>query len=150
MLTCCIGLPLAQGTSEHGSVRWMLKLMLCALAVVFVMVGLACAGGTEIQIGQLVTGTINDSDDNDGEWKSQTFVLKVEDGVTYSFEPSSSSGDTIGIWNEDANGYIVEVSPVVDSRSKSYTFSDGGSQKLYLQSPKSDVPSEFSFTVTIR
>lgn len=68
----------------------------------------------------------------------------------YSFELSTPSGDTVGIWNKDANGYIVEVNFVVDSRSKSYIFSDDGTQKLYLQSPKSDVPSDFSFKVTIR
>ncbi len=142
--------PLVEYSSDIGTVRRILNLLLGALIAAFVVLGLGCAGGTEIQVGQLVTGTITDSDDDDGEWKSQTYVLEVQDGTTYSFELSSSSGDTIGIWNKDANGYIVEVSPVVDSRSKSYTFSDGGSQKLYLQSPKSDVPSEFSFTVTIR
>ncbi len=142
--------PLVEYSSDIGTVRRILNLLLGALIAAFVVLGLGCAGGTEIQVGQLVTGTITDSDDDDGEWKSQTYVLEVQDGVTYSFELSSFSGGTIGIWNEDANGYIVEVSPAVDSRSKSYTFSDGGSQKLYLQSPKDDVPSDFSFTVTVQ
>lgn len=136
--------------SDIRRVRLTLKLMLGVLIVASVAFGLGCAGGTEVQVGQLVTGTITESDDDDGEWKSQTYVLEAQDGITYSFELSSSSSDTIGIWNEDAEGYIVEVSPAVDSRSESYTFSDSDSQKLFLQSPKFDVPSDFSFTVTIQ
>ena len=105
MLTYCIGLTLnrigiitmkegtsmTEGTSEHGTVRWMLKLVLCALVVVFAVIGLGCAGGTEVQIGQLVTGTITDSDNDDGEWKSQTYVLEVQDdslsGLEYRCRP---------------------------------------------------------------
>ena len=136
--------------SDIAKLRLMLKLMLGALIVASMAFGLGCAGGTEIKVGQLVAGTITDSDDDDGEWKSQTFAVNVVAGVRYSFELSTSSGDTVGIWNEDTDGYIVEVNFVVDNRSKSYIFSDDGTQKLYLQSPKSDVPSDFSFKVTIQ
>ncbi len=111
---------------------------------------IACGGGTEIEVGQTVSGLITESDADDGEWKSITYVLNVRDGITYRFDLSSSTDDTVGIWNEDRSGYIVEVSPVVSSRSGFHTFSGSGTQKLFVQSPKSDVPSQFTFTVTVQ
>ena len=124
--------------------------------LVFVLIGLmttvvACGGGgTEISIGQLVSGTITSSDSDDGEWKSQTFVIDVREGVAYEFELTSVDDDTVGIWNADAQGYIVETNLIVTTRSATYIFEQDGSQKLYLQSPASDVPSPFLFKVTIR
>ncbi len=124
--------------------------------LVFVLIGLMAAvvacggGGTEISVGQLVSGTITASDNDDGEWKSQTYVIDVREGVAYEFELTSVEDDTIGIWNSDAQGYFVETNIVVGVRSAIYIFSEDGSQKLYLQSPKSDVPSPFLFKVTIK
>ena len=124
--------------------------------LLFVLIGLmttvaACgSGGTEISIGQLVSGTITSSDSDDGEWKSQTYVIDVREGVAYEFELTSVDDDTVGIWNADAQGYIVETNLIVTTRSATYIFEEDGSQKLYLQSPASDVPSPFLFKVTIR
>lgn len=52
--------------TDIGMVKWILKPMLGVLIVASVVLGLGCAGGTEVQVGQLVTGTITDSDDDDG------------------------------------------------------------------------------------
>ena len=110
---------------------------------------MACGGGgTEIQIGQTVTGFIMESDADDGEWKSVAYVIEVTEGITYRFDLASSTDDTVGIWNKDKFGYIVSVSPVVNSKSAFHTFSESGSQELFVQSPKADVPSQFTFTVT--
>ena len=113
---------LVEYVSDIGKVRSMLKLMLGALIVASLAFGLGCAGGTEVKVGQLVIGTITDSDDDDGEWKSQTFSIDVAEGVMYSFELSTSTDDTVGIWTKDANGYIVEVNIVVNNRAKSFIF----------------------------
>ena len=110
---------------------------------------IACGGGTEIRVGESVTGTITESDADDGEWKSQTYVIEVKEGVRYRFDLSTSTEDTVGIWNKDRFGYIVEVNLIVPIRSGFHTFSETGSQKLFVQSPKFDVPSQFTFTVTI-
>ena len=123
--------------------------------LVFVLIGLmaavvACGGGTEISVGQLVSGTITASDEDDGEWKSQTYVIDVREGVAYEFELTSVDDDTVGIWNSDAQGYIVETNLIVTTRSATYIFPEDGSQKLYLQTPASDVPSPFIFKVTIK
>ena len=47
--------------SDIRRVRLTLKLMLGVLIVASVAFGLGCAGGTEVQVGQLVTGTITES-----------------------------------------------------------------------------------------
>lgn len=124
-----------------------LPFTLGALVTLLLVGTIACGGGTEIRVGQSVTGTITESDVDDGEWKSQTYVIDVVEGVRYRFDLSTSTEDTVGIWNEERYGYIVEVNLIVTSRSGYQTFSESGPQKLYLQSPESDVPSQFTFTV---
>jgi hypothetical protein len=98
----------------------------------------------------LVSGSIEDSDAGDGEWKSQTYVIEVQEGVPYTFELTSVDDDTVGFWNSEASGYIVETNLVVTTRSATFNFDETGSQTLYLQSPKSDVPSPFTFKVSVR
>jgi hypothetical protein len=93
-----------------------MKFLLLALAVVFSLTVVACGGGTEIKLGQLVSGTITKSDADDDEWKSKTYVIDVQAGVPYLFELTSADSDTVGIWGADADDYIVEVSPAVTSR----------------------------------
>ncbi len=125
-----------------------LRFKLGVLAAGLLVGAMACGGGTEIQVGQTVTGIITESDVDDDEWKSRTYVIEVREGITYRFDLSSPTGDTVGIWNEDRFGYIVEVSPVETSRSGFYAFPETGPQELFVQSPESDVPSQFTFTVT--
>jgi hypothetical protein len=128
----------------------MMKLL--GFAITGLMAALmACGGGgTDVKVGQLVSGTITSSNENDGEWKSQTYVIDVRGGVAYEFELTSMDDDTVGIWNADAQGYIVETNLIVTTRTAIFIFEEDGSQNLYLQSPKSDVPSPFTFKVTIR
>ena len=45
----------------------------------------------------MVSGTITDSDADDAEWKSQTYVIEVREGVPYSFELTGLDYDTVGI-----------------------------------------------------
>ena len=70
--------------------------------------------------------------------------------VPYSFELTSIDDDTVGIWNAEASGYIVETNLIVTNRTKTFIFPESGSQKFYLQNPASDVPSPFTFKVSIR
>ncbi|MDE0822649.1 MAG: hypothetical protein OSB07_01570 [Dehalococcoidia bacterium] len=112
--------------------------------------GCGGSGATEVKVGQLVSGEITDSDTNDGEWKSLAYVIDVVENVPYSFELTSVDDDTVGIWNAEAAGYIVETNIIVANRSETYIFPESGPQKLFLQSPESDVPSPFLFTVSIR
>jgi hypothetical protein len=127
-----------------------MKLLVFAITGLMVALMACGGGGTEVSVGQLVSGTITSSGSDDGEWKSQTFVIDVREGVAYEFELTSLDDDTVGIWNADAQGYIVETNLIVTNRTATYIFEEDGSQKLYLQSPASDVPSPFTFKVSIR
>ena len=129
-----------------------MKFLVISMVGLIALAVAACGGdgGTEVKVGQLVSGIITSSDTDDGEWKSQTYVIDVVENVPYSFELSSLDDDTVGIWNAEAAGYIVETNLIVTNRSETYIFPESGSQKLYLQSPETDVPSPFTFKVTIR
>ena len=70
--------------------------------------------------------------------------------VPYSFELTSIDDDTVDIWNAEASGYIVETNLIVTNRTKTFIFPESGSQKFYLQNLASDVPSPFTFKVSIR
>tara|TARA_B100001964_G_C14112699_1_gene544624 strand:+ start:460 stop:900 length:441 start_codon:yes stop_codon:yes gene_type:complete len=90
----------------------------------------ACGGGggTEIKVGQLVSGEITSSDTDDGEWKSQTYVIDVVEDISYSFELTSLGDDTVGIWNAEASGYIVETNLIVTNHTQTFIFPESGSQ----------------------
>lgn len=47
-----------------------LRFTLGALVTGLLVGTIACGGGTEIRVGESVTGTITESDEDDGEWKS--------------------------------------------------------------------------------
>lgn len=126
-----------------------MKFLLLVMAGLIAATMVACGGSTKVSLGELVSDTITSSDADDDDWKSKTYEIEVKAGVVYSFEVTSSDDDTIGIWNADANGYIVEANLIVTRRSANYVFSKDGTQKLYLQSPASDVPSPFTFRVSI-
>ncbi len=110
---------------------------------------IACGGATEVKVGQLVSGTITASDTDDEDWKSKTYVIDVREDVQYSIDLTTTNGNIVGIWSADASGYIVEVNHAVTTRSAPYTFSEGGSQELFLQSPASHVPSPFIFKIWV-
>jgi hypothetical protein len=126
-----------------------MKFLLLVMAGLIAATMVACGGSTKVSPGELVSDTITSSDANDDDWKSKTYEIEVKAGVVYSFELTTANGNIVGIWNSDADDYIVEVSPVVTRRTVNYVFSDDGTEKLYLQSPDSHVPSPFTFRVSI-
>ena len=112
-----------------------------------------CQSGRSVSLGQNNTGTITSSDPTEGEtendkWSYHVYTLDVEAGYPYRFSLSTLSDGTLGIWSEDKGSWIVEVSPVVTTRTATYTFQHGGKQKLYVEVPTADVPSEYSWSVT--
>ena len=71
-------------------------------------------------------------------------MIDVVENIPYSFELRSVDDDTVGIWNAEAAGYIVETNIIVANRSETYIFPESGPQKLFLQSPESDVPADYT------
>ena len=81
------------------------------------------------------------------------YYVTVEAGKTYEFNLTTSNGMTTGIWSTEkydstGRGFIVEVSPVVKTKTASYTFARGGKQKILVEAAQ--VPAEYSFEVTRR
>ena len=70
----------------------------------------------------MASGTITDSAADDEEWKSQTYVIEVREGVPYSFELTGLDYNTVGIWNSEAQGYIVEFNLIVTTCSATFIF----------------------------
>ena len=139
---------------ERRGLLFILKFTLVVSALLAGMMLLsACGAGRSVTLGQNNTATITSSDPTEGEtendkWAYHVYTLDVEAGYPYKFSLTTLSAGTVGIWSEDKGSWIVEVSPVVTSRTATYSFQQGGKQKLYVEVPTSDVPSEYSWYVT--
>ena len=123
-----------------------MKLFLLVLAGLMAVAVVACGGAsTKVEKGKLVSGIITSSDANVEGWNSHSYVVDVFEGVEYFIRLTSTDGNILGIWSADAGDYIVEVNSEVEARTVAYTFSESGSQDLFIRSPDSDVPSPFTF-----
>ncbi|MFC1921429.1 hypothetical protein ACFLYQ_06885 [Chloroflexota bacterium] len=141
---------------KSGLRRWTipvsLVVLIIALAVMSLLLG-GCSGGRAVTLGENNIGTITNSDPKEGDsdsgrWSYHEYVLDVEEGYPYKFTITTTSGDTTGIWSTDKGSWIVEVSPVVKTRTATYRFEEGGKQKLYIESPTDDLPADYSWHVT--
>ena len=135
---------------------WLILVSLTALITASVAMSLllsSCSSGRTVTLGQNNIGTISESDPAEGEtessrWSYHEYFLDVEAGHSYKFTLTTTSGVTTGIWSIDKGGWIVEVSPVIHTRTATYRFEDGGKQKLFVEVPASEVPAEYSWYVT--
>ena len=133
------------------------------VGVVLSLVGLVllsgCSSGREAKLGTNYHDTVTESDPHEGSqqennmWWYHVYYLNVEAGKTYEFTLTTKNGMTTGIWSTEkyestGRGFIVEVSPVVKTRTASYTFDHGGKQKILVEAAQ--VPAEYSFEVTRR
>ena len=125
-----------------------MKIFLLVLAILMAVAVVACGeGATKFEKGKLVTGTISSSDSNIEGWNSETYVVDVFAGVEYFIRLTSVNGNVMGIWSAEGDEYVVEVNSEVSARTVAYTFSETGSQELFLRSPESDTPADFTFTL---
>ncbi len=136
---------------------------LIALGVMLSLVGLVlvpgCSSGRQAILGTNYADEITASDPHEGSqqennmWWYHVYYLNVELGKTYEFTLTTPGGITTGIWSTDkydatGRGFIVEVSPVVKTRTASYTFEHGGKQRILVEA--AGVPAEYSFEVVRR
>ncbi len=123
-----------------------MKFFLLVLAGLMAVAVVACGEGvTKFEKGKLVTGTISASDSNIEGWNSETYLVDVFAGVEYFIRLTSVNGNVMGIWSAEGDEYIVEVNSEVSVRTAAYTFFETGSQELFLRSPESDTPADFTF-----
>ena len=144
-------------TSAKSRVRsWLECVSLITLMTVLVAMSLplsSCSSGRTVTLGENNIGTIGESDPSEGEndsnrWSYHEYFLDVEADYPYKFTLTTTSGITTGIWSSDKGSWIVEVSTVVRTRTATYRFKNGGKQKLFIEVPASEVPSEYSWYVT--
>ena len=136
---------------------------LVAVGVILSLVGLVlvpgCSSGREAILGTNYNDEITASDPHEGSqqesnmWWYHVYYLNVEAGKTYEFTLTTKNGMTTGIWSTEkydstGRGFIVEVSPVVKTKTASYTFARGGKQKILVEA--AEVPAEYSFEVIRR
>lgn len=136
---------------------------LVVAGVILSLVGLVlipgCSSGREAKLGPNYHDTVTASDPHEGSqkesnmWWYHVYYLNVEAGRTYEFTLTTANGMTTGIWSTEkydstGRGFIVEVSPVVKTRTASHTFKSGGKQKILVEAAQ--VPAEYNFEVTRR
>ena len=125
-----------------------MKFLLFFLASLMAVAVVACGGGaTKFEKGKLVTGTISSSDSNIEGWNSETYVVDVFADIQYFIRLTSVNGNVMGIWSAEGDEYIVEVNSEESVRTGNYIFSETGPQELFLRSPESDTPADFTFTL---
>lgn len=137
--------------------------LLVFLGVILALVGLVlvpgCSSGRQAVLGTNYVGKITASDPHEGSqqesnmWWYHVYYLNVEAGKTYEFTLTTANGMTTGIWSAEkyestGRGFVVEVSPVVKTKTATYTFKNGGKQKILVEAAQ--VPAEYSFEVVRR
>jgi hypothetical protein len=136
---------------------------LAVVGVTLLLVGLVsiqgCSSSRKATLGANYRDSIIESDPHEGSsqesniWWYHVYTLNVEAGRTYEFTLNTQNGMTTGIWSSDkyestGEGFIVEVSPSVKTRTARYTFEHGGKQKILVEAAQ--VPAEYSFEITGR
>ncbi len=137
----------------HGSLALSTMAFMLTTLVAMSLFLSSCSSGRMVTLGQSNTGTISKADPSEGKtqsdrWSYHEYVLDAVAGQSYKFTLTSTTGVTTGIWSSDKGGWIVEVSPVVHTRTATYSFAKGGKQKLFIEVPATEVPAEYSWYVT--
>jgi hypothetical protein len=64
--------------------------------------------------------------------------------VEYFIRLTRNYDETVNVWSPDANAFLVEVNSEVDARTAAYKFSETGPQELFVRSPDTDVPANYT------
>ena len=63
------------------------------------------------------------------------------------FIPFHDDSETVTLWSPDAEAFLVEVNSEVSAHTASYKFTETGSQELFVRSPDSNVPANYTLKV---
>jgi len=147
-----------KNSAKSRGTKWLILISTVVLITVLVAISLplsGCSSSRNVELGVNNRDTITSSDPSEGEdlgggvsslWWYHKYNLDVEEGHPYKFTLTSIDGNTMGIWSDDKGSWIVEVSPVVTTRTATYRFERGGKQELWIEA--AEVPSEYSWYVT--
>jgi hypothetical protein len=64
--------------------------------------------------------------------------------VEYFIRLTHDNDETVNVWSPDANVFLVEVNSEVDAYTAAYKFSGTGPQELFVRSPDTDVPANYT------
>tara|TARA_B100000809_G_C14802945_1_gene410952 strand:- start:334 stop:573 length:240 start_codon:yes stop_codon:yes gene_type:complete len=64
--------------------------------------------------------------------------------VEYFIRLTRDNDETINVWSPDANAFLVEVNSEVDAHTAAYKFSETSPQELFVRSPDTDVPANYT------
>ena len=101
-------------------------------------------GKATITQGEKLTGTITEGDTDVDGWKSKAYQVEVRKGVEYFIRLNHAYSETVSVWSPDANAFLVEVNSEVDAHTAAYKFSTTGPQELFVRSPDTDVPADYT------
>ena len=125
-----------------------MKFLLIALANMMALAATACGGAIiEVYLRALVSVVTTASNPNDIGGISDSYLVRVKEGVEYFVYLSSPDGNISGIWNANADDFIIQAKPGTESRTVTHRFSEGGFQEVFLRSLDSDMPSPFTFKI---
>lgn len=118
------------------------------LACLMVVGAIACGGQTrKIFLETMVTGVTTASNPDDVGGISETYLIKVTEGVEHYVYLGTPDGNIAGLWNANANDFIIQTNPQTESRTVTHTFSEGGFLEVFVRSQDSDISSPFTFKV---
>ena len=125
-----------------------MRLLLFVLAGVTTVAATACGGQTrEIFLDTLVVGVTTASNPEDVGGVSETYLIQITEGVEHYVYLGTPDGNIAGLWNANANDFIIQTNPQTESRTTTHTFSEGGFLKVFVRSEDSDIPSPFRFKI---
>ena len=127
-----------------------MKPLLLVVVGLMAVAATACGGAlTEIYMATVVSGVTTASNPDDLGGISESYSLKTREGVEHYVYLSSPDGNIAGLWDATANDFIIQANPESESRTITYTFSDGGIHEVFLRSLDSEIPSDYTFKIWI-
>jgi len=101
-------------------------------------------GTATITQDEELTGAITNGDTDVDGWKSKAYQVEVHKGVEYSIRLIRDDDETVNVLSPDANAFLVKVNSEVDAHTAAYKFSETGPQELFVRSPDTDVPANYT------
>ena len=126
------------------------RFLLLALAGLLALAVTACSPQTrEIFQGMLVEGVTTTSNPEDLGGVSETYLIKVSEGVEHYVHLGNPDNNISGIWDVTTNDFIIQANPATQSRTTTYTFTEGGFHRVLLRSLDSEIRSPFTFKIWV-
>lgn len=127
-----------------------MRFLILGLAGLMALAGMACGESlTEIYLGSIVSGVTTSTAPDDVGGVSESYLIRVRDGVQHFVHLNAPEGNIVGLWDAKTNDFILQANPNTNSRTVSYTFTGGILQTVFVRSLDSDIPSPFEIKIWV-